>query len=147
MTFCRPRFGNHSDDSQQSKSVDQRQVVIDEPVSREDTSVERRPMNRVVAADEVPKRRQEDHIVIFPVLEKVLVVEKRLLLKEEVRINRARRTDRDQLVTTRAEWPVVQRLAKQGDRRPDGGSLIHGPIAAGRTEPSVQDAWRHRGLN
>ena len=83
---------------------------------REDISVERRPINRFVAANEPPQCRQEGDTTIVPVLEEVLVVQKRLLLKEEVRITKVQRTEREQqLVTTRAERAVIEKLDERGD--------------------------------
>jgi uncharacterized protein (TIGR02271 family) len=98
------------------KVVDERQVVVDEPVLREEVSVERRSINRFVAADKPPKCRQEGDTTIVPVLEEVLVVQKRLLLKEEVRITKVRRTERGQeVVTKRAERAVIEKLDERGD--------------------------------
>jgi hypothetical protein len=54
----------------------------------EEADVRRVPVNRIVT--EVPQTRQEGEVTIVPVLEEVLVVEKRLLLKEEIHIVRRR---------------------------------------------------------
>ena len=48
--------------------------------------VERVPINRVV--ESAPAIRQEGEIIIVPVVEEIMVVEKRLLLKEEIHIRR-----------------------------------------------------------
>jgi hypothetical protein len=63
-------------------------VNIDEPLFSEDVSVERVPVNRIV--DALPETRQEGEITVIPVIEEVITVEKRLLLREEVRIRRSR---------------------------------------------------------
>lgn len=63
-------------------------VNIDEPLFSEDVSVERVPVNRIV--DAPPETRQEGEITIIPVIEEVITIEKRLLLREEVRIRRSR---------------------------------------------------------
>jgi hypothetical protein len=63
-------------------------VDIDEPLFTDDVSVERVPVNRIV--DAVPETRQEGDVTIIPVIEEVITVEKRLLLREEVRIRRSR---------------------------------------------------------
>src|ERR671910_865958 len=53
----------------------------------EDTvDITRVPVDRVV--DEVPAVRTEDGVTIVPILEEVLFVEKRLVLKEELHIRR-----------------------------------------------------------
>lgn len=63
-------------------------VDIDEPLFTDEVSVERVPVNRIV--DAVPETRQEGDVTIIPVIEEVITVEKRLLLREEVRIRRSR---------------------------------------------------------
>lgn len=63
---------------------------IDHPVAeslrRESLDVERVPIGRVVATAQGV--REEGDTVIVPVYEEILVLEKRLLLKEEIRIHR-----------------------------------------------------------
>ena len=54
----------------------------------EEADVRRVPVNRVIT--EIPQTRQEGDVTIVPVVEEVLVVEKRLLLKEEIHIERKR---------------------------------------------------------
>jgi hypothetical protein len=63
-------------------------VDIDEPLFTDEVSVERVPVNRIV--DKAPETRQEGDVTIIPVIEEVITVEKRLLLREEVRIRRSR---------------------------------------------------------
>jgi uncharacterized protein (TIGR02271 family) len=76
--------------------------------------VERVPINRVVEGP-VSVRSEEDTLVI-PLLEEVLVVEKRLLLKEEIRITKQRvETHAPQRVTLRREEAVVERINPKGD--------------------------------
>lgn len=55
-------------------------------LDHEEVEIERVPVNRIVEAP-TPWRRDGD-ITIVPVFEEILVVEKKLLLKEEVRIRR-----------------------------------------------------------
>lgn len=54
----------------------------------EEADVRRVPVNRIVS--EAPQTRQEGEVTIVPIVEEVLVVEKRLLLKEEIHIVRKR---------------------------------------------------------
>jgi stress response protein YsnF len=54
----------------------------------EEADIRRVAVNRIVS--EVPQSRQEGEVTIVPVVEEVLVVEKRLLLKEEIHIARKR---------------------------------------------------------
>jgi uncharacterized protein (TIGR02271 family) len=94
-----------------TKHVHERAEVIEEPLLREDVTVERVPVNQSVDGTP-PSQRQEGDTLILPILEEILVVEKRLLLREEVRITRQRRTVREpQTVTLREEVAEVERLA------------------------------------
>ncbi len=72
--------------------------------------VERTPINRVV--DKAPSVRQEGDTLIVPVIEEIMVVEKRLLLKEEIRV-------RQETVTRRTREPVVLRSEEASvDKQP-----------------------------
>jgi uncharacterized protein (TIGR02271 family) len=53
---------------------------------RGEAVVERVPVNRIV--DAAPAVREDGDTIVIPVLEEIMVVEKRLLLKEEIRIRR-----------------------------------------------------------
>ncbi len=70
------------------KVVHEREEVVDPPLLRETVHVERVPVNRFVEGPLSP--REEGGVLIVPVLEEVLVVEKRLVLREELRITRRR---------------------------------------------------------
>ena len=59
-------------------------------LQQEEVTVERVP--RGVPIDVVPSVREEDGVLIIPVVEEQLVVTKRLILKEEIRITRRSRT-------------------------------------------------------
>lgn len=72
---------------------------------QQDVSVERVSVGRVVS--EAPAIRQEGDTVIIPILEEILVVEKRLVLKEELHI----RTD----TTERLERRTVTLRTEQAD--------------------------------
>jgi stress response protein YsnF len=60
-------------------------------VSRDRVDVERVAVNRLVSA--MPGPRQEGDTLIVPVIEEVLVTEKRLMVREEIRIRRYRETE------------------------------------------------------
>jgi uncharacterized protein (TIGR02271 family) len=100
-----------------TKHVETRHEVVDEPLLREEVEVERVPIDRYV--DAPVGVRSEGDVTIVPVMEEVLVVEKRLLLKEELHITK-RRTERRQPqdVTLRSERVEVQRLGP--DEPPPG---------------------------
>lgn len=91
------------------KVVHEREEVVDASVVRESVRVERVPIHRVV--DGPVPLRQEGDVLIVPVLEEVLVVEKRLMLREELRIVRERVSEPStpRRVTLRTEEIVVER--------------------------------------
>ena len=75
---------------------------------RDHVEVERVPVGREV--DEAPPIREEGDTVIIPVVEEVLVVEKRLLLKEEVHLKRIRSVEHtDEAVRLRIMEAIVER--------------------------------------
>lgn len=93
-----------------SKTVDEHVAVVDEPVIHEEVQIERRRVDRAVSRDAVPGVRIEGDTTIIPVLEEVVVVEKRLMLREEVRVTRVRReSPASQRVTVRRENVHVER--------------------------------------
>lgn len=69
-----------------NKIVSEREEVIDQALSKERAKVERIPINRIV--DEALNSRFENNTWIIPVYEEVVVVEKRLILREEIRITK-----------------------------------------------------------
>jgi uncharacterized protein (TIGR02271 family) len=91
------------------KTVHERQVLVDEPLLREEVVIARVPINRVVEGP-IPVRYEGDTMIIS-LLEEVLVVETRLLLTEELRIAK-RRTDTHQPVpvTLRREDVTIERV-------------------------------------
>src|SRR4030095_4919006 len=68
-------------------TVDTEERTLRETLSEEKVDVERVAINRIV--DVVPHVRTEGDVTIIPVLEERLVVEKQLVLVEEVRIRRS----------------------------------------------------------
>jgi stress response protein YsnF len=69
-----------------------------------------------------PQTRYEGETLVVPVLEEVLVTEKRLVLVEEIRITRVRDTHRQpQTVTLRKDHIEIERL------EPDTGSGVQSP--------------------
>jgi uncharacterized protein (TIGR02271 family) len=68
------------------KTVQLRDEVVDEPLVTHSVNVERRAIGRLLTSMEVPPSRQEGDTLIVPVVEEVLVTEKRLMLKEELHI-------------------------------------------------------------
>ncbi len=72
------------------KTVTEHAEPVELTLQSETLSVERVPVNRVVASP--PAIREEGDELIVPVLEEIMVVETRLVLKEELRIRRTSAT-------------------------------------------------------
>jgi uncharacterized protein (TIGR02271 family) len=77
---------------QVSRTTVSREQVVDELLQHERVMIECVPIGRIV--DAVPPVRQEGDVTVFPVVEEIVVVERRLVLKEEVRIRRVKETTR-----------------------------------------------------
>ena len=91
------------------KTVQAREVLVDEPLLREEVIIERVPVNRVVEGP-IPVRYEGDTMFIS-LLEEVLVVETRLLLKEEVHMTTRRtETHTPARVTLRHEDVTIERV-------------------------------------
>jgi uncharacterized protein (TIGR02271 family) len=91
------------------KRVETYEETWDAALTTETVTVERVPVNALVEG-EAPQTREEDGVIIIPVLEEVLVVEKRLLLREEVRLTKQATTvSSPQAVTLRREAVKVER--------------------------------------
>lgn len=90
-----------------NKVVHEREEVVDEPLLKEEIEVQRVPVNRPV--DGPIPIRYVGNTMIVSLLEEVLVVEKRLMLKEELHINtRQVETRQPQPVTLRSEEAIVE---------------------------------------
>jgi len=92
-----------------TKGVHEYETLVDEPLFRDEVEVERVRIDRVV--DGPLPVRYEDDAMIVPIMEEVLVVEKRLVLKEELHIRKRRvEMHQPQQVTLRREEVRVERL-------------------------------------
>jgi stress response protein YsnF len=111
---------------EETATVDKRQVVtgrvrvrtvtdiVEElaraDVQRESVGVTRVPIDKVV--ETAPEIRTEGDVTVVPVLEEVLVVVKRLVLKEELHIRRRVESEAVEVpVTLRKQRAIVERLA------------------------------------
>jgi uncharacterized protein (TIGR02271 family) len=93
-------------------------VTVDEPLLTEQVSIERVPMDRWI--DHPVSVRQEGETTIIPVVEEVVVLEKRLKLVEEVRVTKQQITKHEpQNVTLRRQNVVVERLPEPDGGKPD----------------------------
>jgi len=89
--------------------VDTEERLLREAVSEEKVDVERILIDRVV--DVAPQVRTEGDVTIIPILEERLIVEKQLVLVEEVRIRRRTSVESVEVpVTLRKQRASVERL-------------------------------------
>ncbi|MBA2350793.1 MAG: YsnF/AvaK domain-containing protein [Burkholderiales bacterium] len=94
-----------------TKTVSEREEIVDELLARDDVVFERVSLNQVVAATEIPDVRYEGETMIVPILEEILVVEKRTILKEELRISRRHYEVREpQRVVLRSEEVSIEQF-------------------------------------
>jgi uncharacterized protein (TIGR02271 family) len=97
---------------QVSRITHEREQLIDELLEQDLVEIDRIPINRKI--DTMPSVREEGDTVVIPIVEEMLVIERRLLLKEEVRVRRVRSTERHrESVTLRYHEAVVTRLPVQ----------------------------------
>jgi uncharacterized protein (TIGR02271 family) len=97
-----------------TKSVEAREVVVDDPLKRESVRVEHVPINQVVTGA-VPQVREEGDVTVIPILEERVVTRTELVLVEEVRIHRDHSEYHDpQRVTLRKEAVAVERFGEDG---------------------------------
>jgi len=100
--------------------VETKTEIADEEVRAELVSeavdVVRVPVNRDV--DRVPDVRVEGNVTILPVVEEVLFVERRLVLKEEVHITRRSSTDTVEITVPIKKQKLT--ISRSENGRPDG---------------------------
>ena len=93
------------------KLVNERTETVEQPTMRDQVEVERVAIGRVVDAQAMPHARQEGDTLIIPILEEMLVVEKRIVLKEEVRITKRRTEEVEQVqVVLREEEVQIEQI-------------------------------------
>jgi uncharacterized protein (TIGR02271 family) len=115
-----------------NKTIIEREEVVDEPLEHDELLVERVEINQVVNLETLPSVRQEGDVTIVPVLEEILVTEKRTLLKEELRITRVRRQVHEpQRVVLRSEVVEAEPF--------DEGRASSGPAPERPAEPTAGD--------
>jgi uncharacterized protein (TIGR02271 family) len=96
---------------------DTAEELVRQELQGERVDVERVPVDKLVEPGaEPPQVRTEGNVTILPIMEEVLVVEKRLLIKEELRITRHPTTEIAEIpVTVRKQRAVVERLNSEGE--------------------------------
>lgn len=87
----------------------EREELVDELLAREDVEIERRPVGKAV--DRAPAVRRRGDTIIIPMVEEVLTVVRRLVVKEEICIRLIKRKERRrQRVTVRRQEAVIDRI-------------------------------------
>jgi uncharacterized protein (TIGR02271 family) len=108
-----------------TKVVYEREEEVNSPRVREEVTIERVPLNRLV--DAPVSIRQEGDTLIIPVLEEVVVMEKRLRVTEELRITKRRIEEpTSQRVMLRREEVIVERLDPSEQPQTFGKESSHG---------------------
>jgi uncharacterized protein (TIGR02271 family) len=94
---------------QVSRVTHQQEQLVDELLARERVAIDRTVIDKLV--DSIPAVREEGDTIIVPIVEEVLIVERRLILKEEVRIRRLHEEERHQeRVTLCKQEAIVRRF-------------------------------------
>jgi len=102
------------------KTVAELPCHIDERLLRDEVEVSHVPVDRIVPLDAAPATRYEGETLVVPILEEVLVVERRVRIKEELRITRTRReAHHAETVMLKSEQVSVERFEESGDRPPE----------------------------
>jgi uncharacterized protein (TIGR02271 family) len=92
-----------------SKQTHTREIAVDEDLVKESAEIETIPIGRQIF--EMPSIRHEGETVILPIVEEIVYTERRLILKEEVRITRRNTTEQfHDRVTVRYQEAVVTRV-------------------------------------
>jgi uncharacterized protein (TIGR02271 family) len=85
-----------------------REQVIDEKLAHTRVEIERIPIGRTI--DAAPPVRTEGDTIIIPVIEEIVVVERRLMLKEEIILRRVHTAERHrESVILREQEAVIER--------------------------------------
>jgi uncharacterized protein (TIGR02271 family) len=96
------------------KTVEERTETVAEPILQEQIHVERIAVNQFIT--EAPPVRYEGDTMIVPLLEEVMVVEKRLVLREEIHITKSsERVQKPQEIVLRSEQATLERIAPEND--------------------------------
>ena len=119
-----------------SKRVREVDETVNIPLVEENVSVERIPINQYVA-EPPPPVRYEGNVMIIPVLREVLVVEKRLVLVEELRVTKQQiQTQETQKMRLRKEEVEVKRVSRKKYIKPQFSPSFPGASGAFARQPA-----------
>jgi uncharacterized protein (TIGR02271 family) len=101
--------------------TEQREEIVSLPLETDEVVVERVTKNQPVSA--IPPVRMEGGVTIIPIVEEIAVVERRLILKEEIRLSTRRIINQTAVpVTLRSEIAIVERGPAGTPKPPDQGA-------------------------
>ena len=102
-------------------SVEEREERVPVTIAHDEVEVERVPKN--LPLNELPSVRLEGNTTIIPVVEEVVVVEKRLVLVEEIHVRRKTGSSTDEIpVILRSEQALIERGGASAATEPTGGA-------------------------
>jgi uncharacterized protein (TIGR02271 family) len=105
------------------KTIETRDAVVERELRDETVHIERVPIGREI--ETAPEVREENGVLIVPVVEEELVVSTRLILKEELRVHR-QETRRTARVPVRLRRELAQVERTQADTTSDERDQAHG---------------------
>jgi uncharacterized protein (TIGR02271 family) len=107
-------------------SVEERQDAVPVELSHDEVEVERVPVNKAVS--HLPSVRLEGSTTIIPVVEEVVVVEKRLILVEEIHVRRKTVGETRQIpVVLRSEQVRIERSGDADGAAVASKAVWHAP--------------------
>ena len=99
-----------------SKTVTELPFEVREILQHDEVSVRHVPIDRIVAVGDAPAARHEGDTLIIPIVEEVLVMERRLRIKEELHVTTTRRDEHyAETVMLKSEQVHVERFDKASD--------------------------------
>jgi stress response protein YsnF len=102
--------------------VEENETLVRETLRHAMVEVERVPIEREV--DEIPAVREENGVTIIPVVREVLVVQKKLILAEEVHLRRQTQIEEHaQPVLLKTQRAVIEREQSSGEPVQPSGQL------------------------
>ena len=98
-----------------STVTQQYEQLVEELLEHDNVEIERTAVGKEV--DQAPTVREDGDTLIIPIVEEVVVVQRRLVLKEEVRVRRKRETQPyQQRVVVRKQEAVITRLPGESNQ-------------------------------
>jgi uncharacterized protein (TIGR02271 family) len=120
------------------KTVEETEEVRRGPLTREDVQVVRVKVNRPVAAPE--QRHQDGDWLVIPVMEEIFVVQKQLVVTEEIRIREQSVTEEHEIrETVRRERATIEDT--RGPMSPPQAAHRPNSAAQGARGPTDDAAW------